>query len=240
MVCSAVVKISCSFRPHHSRSRSTKTSGSKGEVLYIVIITEEETGRPTRCEMVAATDTEAPLASVIQGVGHTVSGPNGGWCKRAGLVRNTEHTQSGFCGRRHRPQKTTKWITESGRVCAVTQTARATCHALALGSWAWRRRGWSTLSANTHLSSPRYTLSIMHDASTRRGLADGRPSPAAHESLNLTPANVVRTREGANGPFPNGPFEGGLQFSQRKEFSWVREQKKKLGKIKKGLLGSLL
>lgn len=46
---------------------------TKGAALYIVIITEEETCSPRRCETAAATDTEAPRASNIKGVGHTVS-----------------------------------------------------------------------------------------------------------------------------------------------------------------------
>lgn len=61
---SAICKLCSSFGTHHYRSTAPRHLVPKERGLEIVIITEEETGTPWRCEMVAATDTKAPWASV--------------------------------------------------------------------------------------------------------------------------------------------------------------------------------
>lgn len=72
----AICKLCSSFGPHHNTC-STKTSGTKGEGLYIVIITEEGTNVPRRCETVAATDTEAPRASALRVLAALCLDPHG-------------------------------------------------------------------------------------------------------------------------------------------------------------------
>lgn len=117
------------------------------------------------------------------------------------------------------------WINESGCVCAVSKTAQTTCQALAFSLWAWQRMYQSARAANTHSSSPRHILSIMHEASAHSGHADGQWNPAAW----------CRDDEGNRlcaGPPPTGPY------CMRRVFTSARNELSQRAAISSSLLVS--
>lgn len=201
---------SSSFGPHHYRSTAQRHLVPKERGLYIVIITEEETGTPRRCErrwLPRIPKLPGPQCKGCRP--HRVWPPNGGWCKEVGLVRNTEDIQSGLHGLRQMNNK--------ARLCSrcdTDSTNNMSYFSLQLPSLTAPRTG--ALWLQTPI--PRHILSIMHDASAHIGLADGRWNPVAQKSHDLALNQPTGSRGGRK-----QAFEEGLQFSQWRKFSWVRE-----------------
>lgn len=217
----AICKLCSLFGPHHNTC-STKTSGTKGEGLYIVIITEEGTSVPRRCETVAATDTEAPRASAWRVLAALCLDPTMAYARKRGLSETQNTVKSGLhASVTSLKRQMNNWVWLCFVLWHKQHEEHVTLEPCSL--WAWWRPQWSTPAANTHWSSPQTHLiynawCINSDRPCWRTDGGSQRPKSLWIWLWLALAGWGRKNQWP----PNGPFEEGS--SVLSEIDWIRER----------------